>query len=129
MQNSKLKISFPFSAFRFQFKELRSVALFALGEFLWCALKDDRSARCTRLGTEVDNVVGTLDNLHIVLHYNHRMPRRNERIKRLQQAVDVVDVQTRSRLVEDKHHTLVGELTREVRSEFNSLTLTARQCR
>ena len=129
MQNSKLKISFPFSAFRCQFKELRSVALFALGKFLWCTLKDDSSACNARLGAEVDNVVGALDNLHIMLYDYNRMTSSNQRIKRLEKAIDIVYVQSRSRLIEDKHHSLIGKLSRQVRGELNSLALATRQCR
>ena len=92
MQNSKLKNSFPFSVFRFQFQELRRVALFALGKFRWCAFEDDPAALSAGLGAEVDNMVGALDNLHIVLHDYHRMTRCNQRIKGLEKAVDVVDV-------------------------------------
>ena len=78
------------------------MALFALGKIRRCALKDDCTAIYARLRAEVDNVVGALDNLHIVLHDDYCMSCRNQGIKGLQKAVNVVDVQTRSWLVEDK---------------------------
>ena len=87
------------------------MALFTLGKLIRCALEDDCSTLTTRFGAEVNNVVGALDNLHIVLHDNYRMTGSNQRIKRLEKAVNVVDVQSRSRLVEDKHHSLVGKLS------------------
>ena len=108
-------------------KELRSVALLALGKFLRGALEDDISAICASFGTEVNDVVGALDNLHIMLHNHYRMPRSNQCVKRPQKAVYVVYMQSRSRLIEDKHHMLVRELLCQVRSQLNSLTLTARK--
>jgi len=70
------------------------VALFALCEFRRGALEDDISAICARFGSEVDDVVGTLDNLHIMLHNHYRMPRLNQCVKRPQKAVYIVDMQS-----------------------------------
>ena len=71
-------------------------------KFLWGALEDDCTARGASFRAEVDDVVGTLDNLHIVLHNYYRMPCCNQRIKRLQKAIYIVDMQSRSWLIEDK---------------------------
>ena len=68
------------------------MALFALGKFLWCAFEDDVSALCASLGAEVDDVVGTLYDLHIMLHNHNGVPCLNQRIKGLEQAVDVVNM-------------------------------------
>ena len=90
------------------------MAIFALGKFRRSALKDDCSTLRASLGAEIDNMVSALDNLHIVLHNNHRMASSNQCVKGLEEAIYIVDVQSRSRLVEDKHHSLVGELACEV---------------
>ena len=94
--------------------ELSSVALITLGKIRRSALKDDPAALSASLGAEVNNVVSALDNLHIVLHDNNRMSSLNKCIKCLQKTVYVVYVQSRSRLIEDKHHSLVGKLSCQV---------------
>ena len=66
------------------------MALFALGKLLRCTFEDDGTTLRSRLGTKVDNVVGTLDDLHIVLHDDHSMTRHNQGIKGLQKAIYIV---------------------------------------
>ena len=104
------------------------MALVALGKFLRCSLKDDVATAIASLYAEVYNVVGTLYNLHIMLHNHYRMSRHYQGIEGLQEAIYVVYMQSRRRLVKDKHHSLVGKLAREVRGQLNALALATRKC-
>ena len=102
------------------------MALLALGELARRSFEYNCATRSAGLGAEVDDVVGTLDYLHIMLHDYHRMTCCYQGVEGLQQTIDVMDVQSRGWLVEDKHHSLIGKLACQVRCELNSLTLTAR---
>ena len=92
-------------------------------------LEDYPATLIARLGTEVDNVVGTLDNLHIVFDNNDRMAIGNQHIEGVEQAVDVVEMETRSRLVEDKENTTLPTILGDKRCEFDTLALASRQGR
>ena len=53
--------------------------------------------------SEVYDVVGTLDDFQIVLYDDDRMPTFDEGIEGGQQFPDVVEVQSRGRLVKDEY--------------------------
>ena len=80
------------------------MALVALLQILWSTLEDHLTARAACLGTKVDNPVGTLYYIHIVLHDNYSVAVGNQGIERLEQTLYVVEVQTRGGLIEDEHY-------------------------
>ena len=80
------------------------MALGALLQILWSTFEDHLTAHAACLGTEVDNPVGTLYHIHIVLHDNDSVTVGNQGIERLEQTLYVVEMQTRGRLIEDEHY-------------------------
>ena len=66
------------------------------------ALANDLAARVAALRTEVDQPVGRADDVEVVLDHQQRMPGIDQAAKRAQQLRDVVEVQARGRLVEEK---------------------------
>ena len=101
---------------------------FALSHLLGSATSDKLSATVAPLRTDVDDIIGTLDNLHVMFDDNDGMSTGDERIKRLHQTLDIVEVQSRSGLIEDKHRRLCL-LKAEVIGQFHTLVLTAREGR
>ena len=74
-------------------------------------------------------MIGSLDHVEIVFDYQQRAARVDQRAKRREQFVDVVEVQTGGRLVEDVERFRAGSLE-QVRREFDALCLTAgKRCR
>ena len=92
------------------------------------ATDDEVAASIASLGADVDDVVGTLDDLHIVFDDEDGVAARDERVERLHQALDIMEVKSRGGLIEDKHRGLALLLT-EVVGELDTLVLTAREGR
>ena len=67
-----------------------------LRDLLGRADGDDLAARLAALGAEVDQVVGLLDHVEIVLDHEHRVAAVDEPLQRLEQLLDVGEVQARS---------------------------------
>ena len=64
---------------------------------------DDEAAACfAALGAEVDDVVGTFDDFHIVFDDEDGMASVNEGVETFEQLFDVVEVEAGSRFVEDE---------------------------
>ena len=61
----------------------------------------DLAAGVAAFRTEIDDVVGGLDHVQVVLDQQHRVAGVDEPVERLQQALDVGQVQAGGRLVED----------------------------
>ena len=91
------------------------MALLAMLQFARCTLEYNLATTIARLGSEVDDPIGALDDVHIVLDNYHRVSALDQCVKRREQLVDVVEVQTRSRFVEDKHHSTCGILSQHIR--------------
>ena len=72
-----------------------------LRDLLGRSLCDDLTAHIAALGTEVDDVVGCLDQVEVVLDDNHRVAALDKQLQHVDQAVNVRDMQTRRRLVEN----------------------------
>ena len=81
------------------------MATFALFQFARCSLEYDLSTTITSLGSEINDPVGTLDHVHIVFDDYYRVSALDQSIESGEQFIDVVEMQTRSRLVEDEHHS------------------------
>src|SRR2546421_6265795 len=87
---------------------------------------DDVTAEVAAFGAEVNDVVGGLDYVEVVLDDEERAARLDERAEGREQFVDVVEVEARCRLVEDVERARAGAL-REIRGELDALCLAARQ--
>src|SRR5438128_1820606 len=79
--------------------------------------RDQLAARVAAFRAEIDDPVGLLDHVEVVLDHEHRVARVDEALQHLEQLLDVCEVQARRRLVEDverppRRHLrqLLGEL-------------------
>ena len=70
------------------------------GDFLRRAARHDPAAAGAAFGAEVDDPVGRLDDVEIVLDHQHRVAGVDEVVQHLQQQLDVGEVQAGRRLVE-----------------------------
>src|SRR5262245_7354842 len=107
---------------------LTRVGTLDLGELLWRPGGDDGSAVLPALRPEVDDVVGGLDNVEVVLDDEQRVPCLEQLAEGRQQLRDVVEVQPGRRLVEDVQQAFTA-VRRQVRGDLDSLRLTTRQRR
>ena len=64
------------------------------------------SAGVAAFGAQVDHVVGGLDHIEVVLDQDHGVARVHQPVQRLQQALDIGQVQPGGRLVEDVDRVL-----------------------
>ena len=93
-----------------------------------CAADYERSAFLAPFRAYVDNVVGTFDYLRVVFDDNQRMTLFQKPLKLVEQDMNVVEVQTRGRFVEDKQCRLVFLLGKKPR-ELYTLIFASRQRR
>ena len=66
--------------------------LCARGDLLRCAFGDDVATRLTTLRAHIDDPVGSLDDLKVVLDDDHRVSLINEGLQSIQQGTDIVEV-------------------------------------
>ena len=72
------------------------------GDLLRRANGDDLSAFITALRPEIDDVIGALDDLQVVLDDDNRMALLEKLVERLQQPFDIMEMEPGGGLVEDK---------------------------
>src|SRR5450759_2908577 len=94
------------------------------GEVLWCAHGDDGAALFPALGPEVDDPVGRLDDVEVVLDDDHGVALVHEPMQHLEELVDVGEVQAGGGLDEDVER-LAGRDLAELGSELDALRLAA----
>ena len=94
-----------------------------LGDVLGRALGDDLTAAEATLGPDVDDPVGVLDDVEVVLDDDDRVALVDEALEDVEQLADVLEVQTRRRLVEDVDGASGGALLQLAR-ELDALGLT-----
>src|SRR4051812_2161728 len=97
-------------------------------DLLGRAAGDDLAAVLAALGTHVDDPVGRLDDVQVVLDDDDRVPLVDQAVQDVEQALDVREVQARGRLVEDVERAARGDL-RELGRELHALRLATRQRR
>ena len=85
---------------------------------------DDEAAAATAFRTEVDDPVGGLDHVEIVLDDEHGVALVDQSVQHVQQPTDVFEVQTGCWFVEDIEG-VPGGSTREFGRELHSLGLAA----
>ena len=71
------------------------------GHFLRRADGDHFASRVTSLGAEVDDVVGGLHHIQVVLDDQHCVAQVNQAIEHMEQLLNVGEVQTSCRFIED----------------------------
>ena len=89
---------------------------------------DDHATLGPALGPEVDDPVGGLDHVEVVLDDDDRVARFDELVEHVEELRDVVEVQARRRLVEDVERAAGGALGQLAR-ELDALGLAARERR
>ena len=85
------------------------------------------AAAVASVGTHVDDMVGTLDDLKVVLDDDYGVSARDEGVEGLKEFLEVVEMKAGGRLVEDEHRGDYLLHTYEV-CQFHALVLSARQC-
>ena len=78
---------------------------------------DDLAAAFAALGAEVDDPVGRLDHVEVVLDHDDRVAQVDQPLQHVEQLAHVVEVQPRRRLVQDVERPA----GRAARSSFASL--------
>ena len=66
--------------------------LCARGDLLGCAFGDDVATRLTSLRAHIDDPVGSLDDLKVVLDDDHRVSLIDEGLQSIQQGTNIVEV-------------------------------------
>src|ERR1051325_2782139 len=89
---------------------------------------DDLAAARAPLGAEVDDVIGGLDDVEVVLDDEHGVAGRDQPVEHRQQLAHVVEVQAGGRLVEQVEG-LAGVALGELARQLDALGLPARQRR
>src|SRR5262245_10283219 len=101
----------------------------ALHDVLRRAGDDDPSARVTSLGSQIDHVIGGLGPVQVVLDQDDGVAGVDEAVERLQQALDIGQVQARRGLVEDVDRVLRALQRAHLGGDLDPLRLTARERR
>ncbi len=81
-------------------QHLAGVGMLGGGDLLGGADGHDAAAGLAPLGPEVDDPVGPLDDLHVVLDDQHGIARRHEAVQHVQEQLDVGEVQAGGGLVQ-----------------------------
>ena len=71
----------------------------------------------TRFRTEIDHPIRAFDHFHVMLDDENGVPLLNQRVETFQQLRDVVEMQSRRRLVKDEECVFVLLLVRQMRCE------------
>ena len=80
----------------------------------------------TTFGSHVDHVVGTLDDVHIMLNHDNRVALIDKSVENTQEHFHVLEVQTRRWLIKDIDR-LAGVLLGQLTSELHALAFPTRQ--
>ena len=104
----------------------RPVAVGGLGDLLGRPLGDDAAAALAPLGPEIEDPVGGLDDVEIVLDDHHRVALVDQGVQHLEQLADIVEVEPGGRLVEDVEG-LAGGPPRQLLGQLDALRLAARE--
>ena len=99
---------------QFLFQEFSCQTLVAGGKLLWCTYGYNLSTTVATIGSHIDDMVGTLDDFHIVFDDEDGMATLNQSVEGIEQSADVVEMKTGSRLVEDEEGRLLLLLSDEV---------------
>ena len=105
---------------------MAGVRRLAPGDFLRRAGTDDLAAAASAFGSQVDKVVGSLDDVQIVLNDEHRVTHLHQPLEHFYQAVYVGGVQAGGGLIQNIDGAAGGTLG-QLRGQLDPLSLAARQ--
>ena len=88
-------------------------------------MSDDESSTPPSFESHIDNVVGTLDHVHVVLDDNHRVALIDKTIEHTEQHLYVLEVQACCGFVKDID-SLAGVLLGEFSSQLHALAFPTR---
>ena len=114
---------------KMRLQEPACVRRLARGDCLRACRSPRLRRRRAALGTEVDHVIGRLDDVEVVLDQEHRVAGVDEAVQRREQALDVGQVQPGRRLVEDVERVLRSLQRAQLRGDLDPLRLAARERR
>src|SRR6185312_8295600 len=93
---------FHFSLFtQFLRKEPRRIAAMVPDNLFWWPLRDDPPPTISALRSQIDDPVGGLDDVEVVLDDDHTVPLVHQSVQHLQQQANILEVEAGGRLVED----------------------------
>src|SRR4051812_16456400 len=101
------------------------VAAVALCDRLGCSLRDDAPAAIAALRPEVDDPVGGLDDIQVVLDHHHGVAGVAQALQHAEQHLDVVEMQAGGRLVQYVERA-AGVALAELEGELHPLRFAAR---
>src|SRR5688572_21267765 len=104
------------------------MAVLHLADLLRRALGDDGAAGVAAFGAHVDEPVGALYYVEVVLDHEDRVAQVGQAVEHVEEVLDVGEVQAGGRLVEDVERVAGGVLA-ELRREFHPLRLAAGELR
>src|SRR5690554_1373541 len=106
---------------------LTRVRTFYLDNILRTARENKFPALLATFRSDVDQPVGTLNHLHIMLDHQNGISLLKQRIEGFQQFFYIMEMQARSRLIENKKSILRALPFYQERGQLDPLRLTARQ--
>src|SRR5246127_1980248 len=109
-------------------KVLAGVAGLTLGDVFGGAGGDDMAAGVAAFGAEIDDPVGGLDDLEIVLDDEYRVAGLDQRVQNVEELSHIIEMQPGRRLVEDIEGA-AGRAARQFLGQLDALRLAARQGR
>src|SRR5689334_6433900 len=109
-------------------QELTSVRRRHLGDVFWCSGGNDHSAAVAPVRTEIDDPVGGLDDVEVMLDDEHGVAAIDETVQHIEQDANVLEVEASRRLVENVERAARVSL-RELGRKLHALRLAARERR
>ena len=107
-------------------EELPGKAFLHPGDLLGGALGNHVAARIAAFGAQIDQPVGGLNHVEVVLDDNHRVSGVGQAVQHVQQVLDVGEMQPGGGLVEDVDRVTGGD-TRQFFGQFYPLGFAARE--
>ena len=105
------------------FEECAGVGL-GVRDLLWCSLGDDQAATRATFGSHVDQPVGGLDHVEVVLDHHHGVTSIDQPRQDSQQFADVFEVKASCWLIQDIQGSACGPLL-QLTGELDALRLAA----
>ena len=102
-------------------QKLAGVRCLARRNLLGGATGDQFAALVASLRAEVDDIIGRFDHVQVVLDHHHRMPMIDQPVQAFQQPIDVGEVQTGRRLVQDVQVVFTAFQLSELPGELGKL--------
>src|SRR5215471_1126769 len=105
-------------------KGLAGVRFFRSSNLLGRSLRDDAPAAFSAFGAQINDPIGLLDDVEMMLDDEHRIAKRDEALKHVEKFADVVEVEAGSGFIEDIESAAglaLGKFTRK----FDSLRFAA----